>query len=195
MYIAAQIISAAASIYLILIFFRILISWFSGVEFGKPYRMLASITDPYLNYFRRFDFMRVGAIDLSPLAGMLVLVVVADVFSTFARTGSIGIGIILAIILNSLWGVVGFVLTLFTILVIIRFVAALMNASTVHPFIRTIDMIITPVMNLIHRTFFKNRFLTFRTGLAITGALLIAVNLLGNFLIGRAVLLLESLPV
>jgi YggT family protein len=191
----ARILSGIASIYLILIFFRILISWFSGVDFGKPYRMLTSITDPYLNYFRRFRFMQVGAIDLSPLAGMLVLVVVADVFSTFARTGSIGVGIVLAIILDSLWGVIAFVLTLFIILVIIRFVAALLNASTVHPFIRTIDMIITPVMNLIHRTFFKNRFITFRTGLAITGALLLAVNLLGGYLIGKLALLLHSLPV
>jgi YggT family protein len=195
MYLAARIISLAASIYLMLIFFRILISWFSGVEFGKPYRMLASVTDPYLNYFRRYRFMQVGAVDLSPLAGMLVLVVVADVFSTFARTGAISLGIILAIILESLWGVIGFVLTLFTVLVVIRFVAALMNASTVHPFIRTVDMIITPVMNLIHRSLFRNRFLTFRMGLAITGALLIAANLLGSFLVAELAVLLRALPV
>jgi hypothetical protein len=56
-------------------------------------------------------------------------------------------------------------------------------------------MIITPVMNLIHRTFFKNRFLTFRTGLAITGALLLAVNLIGGYVIGRLELLLESMPI
>jgi YggT family protein len=195
MYLSARIISLAASIYLMLIFFRILISWFSGVEFGKPYRMLASVTDPYLNYFRRYRLMQVGAVDLSPLAGMLVLVVVADVFSTFARTGAISLGIILAIILESLWGVIGFVLTLFTVLVVIRFVAALMNASTVHPFIRTVDMIITPVMNLIHRSLFRNRFLTFRMGLAITGALLIAANLLGSFLVAELAVLLRALPV
>ncbi len=191
----ANIISGAASIYLILIFFRILISWFSGVEFGKPFRMLASVTDPYLNYFRRFRFMRFGAIDLSPLAGMLVLVVVADIFSTLARTGSISVGLILGIILQSLWGVIGFILTLFTILIVIRFVAALMNASTVHPFLRTLDSIITPLMNLVHRSFFRGRFITFRTGLAITGALLIVANILGSVLINQVVLLLRSLPV
>src|SRR6056297_1098680 len=190
----ARILATILSVYMILIFVRVLLTWFSGVNFGKPYQLIASVTDPYLNYFRRFRFLQVGSVDFSPIAGLLVLVVFLNIFNTLALYGKISVGIILAIVLRALWSAVSFLLTLFIVLIVIRFVASLMRANTVHPFIRTIDYLVTPLLNWIHNTFFKRRFLTLQTGLAISGATLLVASIAGNFVVSRLVILFQSLP-
>jgi len=190
----ARILATILSVYMILIFVRVLLTWFSGVNFGKPYQLIASVTDPYLNYFRRFRFLQVGSVDFSPIAGLLVLVVFLNIFNTLALYGKISVGIILAIVLRALWSAVSFLLTLFIVLIVIRFVASLMRANTVHPFIRTIDYLVTPLLNWIHNTFFKRRFLTLQYGLAIAGASLLFLSIAGNFVVSRLVILFQSLP-
>ena len=190
----ARILSAVVSVYMLLIFVRIILTWFSGVNFGRPYQLLSSITDPYLHYFRRFRFLQAGALDFSPIAGLLVLVVLLNMFNTLALYGKITVGIILAIILRAVWSAASFLLTLFIILIVIRFIASLAKANTVHPFIRTIDYLITPLLNWIHNTFFKKRFLTLQTGLAIAGASLLALSITGNIIVSLLVQLFQSIP-
>lgn len=190
----ARILSAVVSVYMLLIFVRIILTWFSGVNFGKPYQVLSSITDPYLYYFRRFRFLQAGALDFSPIAGLLVLVVLLNMFNTLALYGKITVGIILAIILRAVWSAASFLLTLFIILIVIRFIASLAKANTVHPFIRTIDYLITPLLNWIHKTFFKKRFLTLQTGLAIAGASLLVLSIAGNIIVSLLVQLFQSIP-
>jgi YggT family protein len=190
----ARILSTLISVYMLLIFARVVLTWFSGVDFGRPYRMLAAVTDPYLNYFRRFRFLSFGAVDFSPIAGILVLVVVLNILNTLVIYGKISVGIVLAIILRALWSAASFLLTLFIVLIVIRFTASLVRANTVHPFIRTVDYLITPLLNWIHRHFFKQRFLTLQNGLAIAGASLILLSILGNLIVSKLVMLLQSLP-
>jgi YggT family protein len=190
----ARILSTLISVYMLLIFARVVLTWFSGVDFGRPYRMLAAVTDPYLNYFRRFRFLSFGAVDFSPIAGILVLVVVLNILNTLVIYGKISVGIVLAIILSALWSAASFLLTLFIVLIVIRFTASLVRANTVHPFIRTVDYLITPLLNWIHRHFFKQRFLTLQNGLAIAGASLILLSILGNLIVSKLVMLLQSLP-
>lgn len=190
----ARFMSAVVSVYMLLIFVRVILTWFSGVNFGKPYQLLASVTDPYLHYFRRFRFLQAGALDFSPIAGLLVLVVVLNILNTLVLYGKITVGIVLAIILKAVWSAVSFLLTLFIILIVIRFIASIVRANTVHPFIRTIDYIITPILNWIHKTFFKNRFLTLPTGLAIAGASLLVLSIIGNIIVAQLVQLFQSIP-
>ena len=69
-------------IYLILIFVRILLTWFPTVSWmNQIASFLSPITDPYLNVFRSF-IPPIGGLDLSPLLAILVLQVVAGLFSS-----------------------------------------------------------------------------------------------------------------
>lgn len=194
MTVVARILGGILSLYMILIFVRVLLTWFSGVYYGRPYEIIRSLTDPYLNYFRRFRFLQAGNVDFSPIAGLLVLVILMNILNRLAVYGTISVGLVLAIILNSVWSAVSFLITLFIVLIVIRFVAGLMRANTVNPFIRTVDMIITPLLNYVHNTFFKRRFLTLQTGLAISGASLLVVSIAGNFIVYHLARLFQSLP-
>ena len=73
-------------VYLVLIFIRIIVSWFRSI----PYHPVLSaflgfvddVTSPYLNLFRRFIPMaRLGpaALDLSPIVATFVLLIVGGI--------------------------------------------------------------------------------------------------------------------
>ena len=82
----ADYVSALFIVYIILIFIRILISFVPRVPYNRPLRMVLDFvtetTDPYLNFFRRF-IPPVGgggfALDLSPMVGIIVLLLVQAV--------------------------------------------------------------------------------------------------------------------
>lgn len=64
-------------IYLLLIFVRILLSWFQTAEWAyKAMALISPVTDPYLNIFRSF-IPPLGGIDISPILAIIVLQLVA----------------------------------------------------------------------------------------------------------------------
>ena len=73
-------VSALFTVYIVLIFARILISWIPRPPVSGPagaiIEFLRQVTDPYLNIFRRF-IPPVGgggmALDLSPIIGVVLL--------------------------------------------------------------------------------------------------------------------------
>lgn len=70
------------NIYLLLIFVRILLSWFQTAEWAsKAMSLVSPITDPYLNIFRSF-IPPLGGIDLSPILAIIVLNVVASLLAS-----------------------------------------------------------------------------------------------------------------
>lgn len=58
-----RITSSIISGYMLLIFIRVLLTWFSGSSFGKAEELLGTVTDPYLNLFKKLPFLRMGMID------------------------------------------------------------------------------------------------------------------------------------
>lgn len=175
-----RLITGVLSGYMLLIFIRIIITWFGGSDFGKPYQILSSVTDPYLNYFRRFSFLKFGMMDFSPIAGILFLVIMLDILNTIASLGSITVGLILSIILTAVWSAVNFLITFFIILTLIRLVTGALNATKQSPLMTTLETILTPLTNLVYHKIFKNSNITYMTCLAVTGGLLIIVLLTGN---------------
>ncbi len=66
-------ISSFISIYLGLLFIRVLLTWFPNIDwFSQPFAALGQITDPYLNLFRSI-IPPLGGMDLSPMLAFLAL--------------------------------------------------------------------------------------------------------------------------
>ena len=75
-------------VYVILIFIRIIISWMPRIPYSRPLDIFLTfvrdVVDPYLNLFRRFmPLARLGpaAIDLSPMVGTIVLIIVGELIA------------------------------------------------------------------------------------------------------------------
>ncbi|MBL1211126.1 YggT family protein [Geminocystis sp. GBBB08] len=72
-YLVINTVTNFIQIYLVLIFVRILLSWFQTAEWaGNVISFLAPITDPYLNIFRSF-IPPLGGIDFSAILAIFVL--------------------------------------------------------------------------------------------------------------------------
>ena len=68
-----QTLSAFLNIYLVLIFVRILLSWFQSAEWAlSVMSFLSPITDPYLNIFRSV-IPPLGGIDFSAILAIVAL--------------------------------------------------------------------------------------------------------------------------
>ncbi len=59
--------------YTILLFVRIVISWFPAWQYHHFVRFVSFLTDPYLNIFRRVLPPLGGVLDISPLLAFFIL--------------------------------------------------------------------------------------------------------------------------
>jgi YggT family protein len=82
----AHYVSTLITVYIVLIFIRILMAWFTRIPYYRALdvvlRFVSEVTDPYLRLFRRFiPMIRLGpgALDLSPIVGVLVLSIVGGI--------------------------------------------------------------------------------------------------------------------
>ncbi len=72
-----QTLSTFLTFYMVLIFIRVLLTWFPNVDwYSQPFAALSQITDPYLNLFRSI-IPPVGGIDFSAILAIILLQVVA----------------------------------------------------------------------------------------------------------------------
>jgi YggT family protein len=79
----ADYVDTLITVYVVLIFIRILISWIPRIPYNPVLRAIitfvSDVTDPYLNLFRRFIppvRLGPGALDLSPIVAVFVLLIV-----------------------------------------------------------------------------------------------------------------------
>ena len=171
------------SIYMMLIFVRIVLTWFSWLRDSPVRDFLARFTDPYINVFRRFAFLRIGHVDLSPMAAIVVLSLVNRFLTTLAFHGSITIGVTLALVLQAAWGLVSVILGFLIIVFILRLIAHFMRLNTYSPFWRIVDSISQPVSYKINRLIFKDRIIHSTTAIIVSITSLFAAYLILRFLV------------
>jgi YggT family protein len=179
---------------MILIIIRILLTWFPGAGFGKPYIFLCSICDPYLRWFRRFRILKNGPVDFSPVIAIAVLSLLQRVLSTWSRRGRMSLGLILAMILSSVWSVLSWVLGFLIVVLVLRLVAYLINANIYSPFWRLVDFIAQPLLYRITRIFFPSRIINYLARIIFSIVLLLFIFGALWFAIGFGTRLLEALP-
>jgi YggT family protein len=81
-YDVADYVSTLVTVYIVLIFIRIIMSWIPRVPYYRwldaTLNFVRDVTDPYLNVFRRvLPPVRLGGagLDLSPMVAVLVLII------------------------------------------------------------------------------------------------------------------------
>ncbi len=86
----AALLSQLVSFYEILIIAYIIMSWIRPTDglIGDIYRVLGSITEPWLGIFRRF-IPPIGMIDVSPIVALIALRIIANALIGLVRS-SIG---------------------------------------------------------------------------------------------------------
>jgi YggT family protein len=88
----ADYLSTLLTVYIVIIFIRILMSWFTRIPYNRYLdiflRFVSEVTDPFLNIFRRIiPTVRIGpgALDLSPIVAVLFLSIVGGIVVNLVR--------------------------------------------------------------------------------------------------------------
>jgi len=189
-----SILSTAVSIYIILIFIRIIISWFISDGESKPLDFLRYITDPYIDWWRNKLYLRLGFMDLSPLVGVAVLSILRIILYKISQSERITIGNILGLILISLWSIASFILGFCVIVLILRIIAYLTNRDIYTPFWKVIESITQPLLYETNRLIFGNRIENFLKGIIISTIIILAIWIGGGIIMPLLATLLSKLP-
>jgi YggT family protein len=188
-------LATLAGIYSILIFIRIIISWFGSFEQNKPVEILSKITDPYLGWWRKHFPIRIGVLDFSVVAAIVFLAIIQRILVSITASQGITLGSILAIVLMSVWGIISFILGFCLVIIILRLFAYLTNRNIYTPFWQMVDSISQPVLYRLNRILFGNRIVNYLKGIIMSSVLLIMIWIGGNLAASMIANLLYKLPV
>jgi len=190
----ARIVSVVVSIYMLLCIVRIFFSWVPSLMTTKWGRLIADLTDPYLELFRPIALFRTPNVDFSPIVALAVLSVVNSLFVTLSYAVRITLGFILSLLLDAAWSAVSFLLGFFLVVVFIRIIGVIARLATLHPLWQILDGIINPLLFRVNTLIYRGRAVQYLQGLITGFVVVLVVRGLGGWIVRLLTSLLMSLP-
>ncbi len=190
-----SILAGVLSLYTLLCFIYILMSWFPGARFTKFGKFMTSICEPYMGLFRKMSFLRIGNIDFSPIVSLGILSLASAILAGIQKTGRIFFGGILGTVLGSLWSIASSIIGIFALLIFIRWIVLLINKgrTSYDSGWNQVDMILNKMTYKIAGTFSKAS-MSYQKSLLLSWIILLATLILGRILIILLVNLCYKLP-
>lgn len=188
-------LAAALSLYTLLCFIYILMSWFPGAKFTKFGHFMSSVCEPYMGLFRKMSFLRIGNIDFSPIVSLGILSLASAILGGIQHTGRIFLGGILGTILSSLWGIASSIMGIFTLLIFIRWIFLTINKgrTSYDSGWNQVDMLLNKFTYKIAGTFTKSS-MSYQRSLLISWIAFLVILGVGHFLIAILVNLCYRMP-
>ena len=126
----ALFISRLIGLYLMLIWIRIIFSWFSPYPRpGSFTYFLSMLVDPYLDMFRT-KFLRMGFFDFSPLIGIGVLEVVRSIFTIYGTYGVMRLSFIVQLFIEMFWSYgISLLFIMFGLFLLLRTIGSFMPGT------------------------------------------------------------------
>lgn len=192
MYNLIGILAKLTSVYSMLCFVRIILSWIPSLSYSKVAQILAKICDPYLNLFRKIP-LQFANLDFSPIIALIVLSGVSSILQTIAVMEKISLGVILAIIIQMIWAAISSILLLLIIILVVRLVVLLLDKDSIG-FWSSLDSLIYKIARPITKLFFKNKFINLQTTIIIALISTIILRIVGNIIVNILFKILQGFP-
>lgn len=190
-----KILSVIVSVYTLLCFIRIILTWIPNASYSKFASFLSNICDPYLNLFNRIRWLTVGNFNFSPALALCLLGAASTILANFSHQGKYTIGIILAMVLTLVWSIISSLLVFFIILLVIRIILIIANKSSYSgSMLDQIDRSLSPLVYRIAGTFTNKRNMPYKKALIIASIVLLLVEIAGTLITNFLAGLLGNLP-
>ncbi|MDE5898795.1 MAG: YggT family protein [Treponemataceae bacterium] len=190
-----QLSAGIVSMYTLLCFLRIILSWLPSLNYSGFGRFLSAACDPYLNLFRRLP-LHIGGLDFSPVLSIGLLTVLSSILGNIARTGRVHFGEILAYLVAMIWSAFSSVAGILLLLLIIRFFVFLFSRrSNYYNSIWTqIDNTFGPIVFRISSFLTNGRPPTYRNALLVSIITILVLLVCARILISIITTLLIRIP-
>ncbi|MCQ2580160.1 MAG: YggT family protein [Treponemataceae bacterium] len=189
-----SLISLLVSVYTLLLFVRVILTWVPSMEYSKFGRFLAEICDPFLNIFKKVRFLRAGNIDFTPMLAIGSLVIVSSVLQSIINSRRISVGVIIASVINLCWSVISTVFVVFIVVVLIRLIVNFLNKDTDSQIWVQLDKMISPVAYHLSNMIFPKKYIKYQTVLIVTLIALVVCYFLLEFILLFIAGFFASLP-
>ena len=179
--------------YMLLVFLRVVLTWFPTALYGQAWTLLQKVTDPYLGLFRRIRFLRGRSMDFSPLAALFVLWVARYLVSQLLAYTRLTAGLVLGAVVGALWESISILFLIFVALCVVRLVGLGMRTSRGAVW-QVVDAIVQPATDSVARLVAPVRRWSYPQVLALTATVLLAFWFLAGLGVRVLVRLLVGLP-
>ncbi len=154
----ANLLASLLSLYSLLIWIRIILSWLkTGFENPLSY-YLGKIVDPYLSWFRGVTVLVRSRFDLTPLLALAVLSVVQSLLRLFGTHGTITVVMVIALLLQTLYSfIVHPILFFFFILLLVRLYFCYKRSIHSITYIAMLDSLIGGFLDWTHKTLYAHK--------------------------------------
>ena len=142
----ANIVRLIFSIYIMLIFIRVIFAWLRPNMFNPIVRFVYSLTDPYLKMFAGIKFLRVGSIDFTPLLAFYLLYLLQELSYKVILTGYFSLELLISLIIVLLFRFVYFILFIFIVAVGLRFIFEIIGLRVNNVFVSIVYSISEPAI-------------------------------------------------
>lgn len=188
----ANFLAGLLSLYSLLIWIRIILSWLkTGAENPVAY-YLGKIVDPYLAWFRGIRSLVRPRFDLTPLVALAVLSVIQSLLRLFGSYGTITVMMVIALLLQTLYSfIVHPILLFFFILLVVRLFFCYKRSIHSITYIAMFDSLVGGFLDWTHRTFYPRQTVNDRK-LVISSLIILIISWIGSSLILRLLLSLLS---
>lgn len=163
-----EIIAFIFSLYTMLIVVDIILKWIYTGPKGRGTKMISQLTDPFLNFIRRFRISRIGYIDISPLLAVMILSIINQILGRIRELGSITLWAVIAIILSSIWNVIMTLLLAVLVVAVIRYLFLMFTTNKMNSFANACDTFFIPLSSRIASVFIKNASSSYQLNLIIS---------------------------
>jgi len=183
----ASIVASLLSFYSLLIWLRIILTWIRvpGQTQENPLAYyIGKVVDPYLSWFRGISSLRRSHIDLTPLVALAVLSVVQSMLRFYGAYGTITIGMVVALIIQTLWSyLLSPVFWFLIILLGFRLFFCYKRSAKTISYITMLDSLIGGVLNWVQRLFYPKRTINDRQLVTTALVFFIVLNIAASFAI------------
>ncbi|MDR1785509.1 MAG: YggT family protein [Spirochaetaceae bacterium] len=187
-----QFFGTLVSFYCLACFVRLILVWFPGAALSPAGRFLSRVCDPYLNFFRRFRFLRTSQLDFSPVLALAVLGGASSILARIGTAQRVSLGFILGSIVQILWSVASSLFFVLLIVTLVRLAAQLFAPQSRSQFILGLDRILYPIMRPVSAALGGKQSWTVQ--LAVGAVFIFLARTLLGYIVGLITALLINLP-
>jgi YggT family protein len=152
----ANLVRLLFSIYIILIFVRVIFAWLRPNMFNPIVRFVYTLTNPYLRLFAGMRFLRIGAFDLTPILAFYLLYLLMELSYKVLLTGYFSWMLLLSLVIVLLFRFVYFIIFVFIVAVGLRFVFELLGRRADNVFASIVYSMSEPVVKPFRSLLFRS---------------------------------------
>ncbi|MBR4321060.1 YggT family protein [Treponema sp.] len=191
-----SILASVVSIYTLLCFVRVMLSWFPGAEYSRFGQVLCQMCDPYLNVFRRFRFLRFSSFDFTPAIALCVLMAAQAFFTSLATGAGFRLSTILAMLVMLVGNIFTSLLGFLAVIVLVRLIVYLIagDGQGSYTIWTAVDRAISPIIFRIAGLIFRNQSISFVKALVVSFITLVVFSVLISYAIRVLGTLISMIP-